>query len=222
MVSKTIPRKDKGKGIAIEEVATEVAQEEIAPQNQLPLAKDLLAAFLQQQVTNEHLLQRSEDILDAIIGLNRNLVKLNSLTQRSLNSIACLIAGREPDPLLFQFLPEEIRHHYDRVWDQYTAYHAQMEADLASWRERQAAKDAAKDAKATEEGPKAETEERKDDVAASTSQTHELQTEAPIVATPLQQVEPAVATSEQIAEAVIEAPIVDLTEPIVVDEDVAE
>ena len=119
----------------------------------------MLAAFLQQQVTNERLLQRTNDILDALLVMNKNLINMNSQNQRSLNSIACLIAGREPDPMLFQFLPEEIRHHYDRAWDQYTEYHAKMDADLAAWRERQARKDAERDAKAREEEAKAATEE---------------------------------------------------------------
>lgn len=76
VVPKAVPGNGKGKAHA--EVATE-EQEYPLPHHDLPLAKDLVEEFLQQQVTNERMLQRSEDILDAILGINQNLVKMNRL-----------------------------------------------------------------------------------------------------------------------------------------------
>src|SRR5436305_45912 len=110
------------------------------------------------------------------------------MMQRQFNQLACLVAGRDPDPILFQFLSEEVRQHYDSAWAQMTEYYAQFDREREAFLERSARRHAEADAKAKAEAKakedkgKEETKEEKDQFEASTSQAKE-QDEAQAVAT---------------------------------------
>ncbi|CAA3019381.1 Hypothetical predicted protein [Olea europaea subsp. europaea] len=102
-----------------------------------PPAKDLLDAFLVQQVTNEKLLDSQNIIGDLLMNINASIINQTGVIRQEVGQLQCMIAGAAKDPALFQFLPPKPRAVFRKAWEDKEAQKASEEELATKSREEQ-------------------------------------------------------------------------------------